>query len=114
MPADSGMYKLIPQPRYLKELARIDDAEVLADIQAAEEAIAHAPYHPAPRTAYKLLPQPEESGATEPLHLLIALQRVQILKHGFVISYTIREAGELVYLEDLDLPFKYRLPKFQP
>jgi len=114
VPADGGIYKLVPQPRYMKELARIEDAEVVADIQAAEEAIAHAPYQPEPRTAYKLLSQPEESGSTEPLHLLITVQRVQILKHGFVISYTIREAGELVYLEDLDLPFKYRLPKFQP
>ena len=39
---------------------------------------------------------------------------VQIVKNGFVVSYTIREAGQLVYLEGLDLPFKYKLPKFQP
>ena len=114
MPADSGMYKLVVQPRYAEELARQDDPQVLADIKAAEEAISGAPYHPQPGTAYKLLTLAETSSTSEPLNLMVTVRRLQILKNGFVVSYTIREAGQLVYLEDLDLPFKYRLPKFQP
>jgi len=45
---------------------------------------------------------------------MVTVRRLQIVKSGFIVSYTIRESGQLVYLEDLDLPFKYRLPKFQP
>lgn len=114
MPADGSIYKTIPQPRYAEELARLEDPAVTAEIKAAEEAIARAPYQPEPKAAYKLLSQPETSEGSEPLQLLVILCRVQILKNGFVVSYTIREAGQLVYLEDLDLPFRYKLPKFQP
>ena len=114
MPADGGVYKTIPQPHYAEALARVEDPQVLAEIKAAEEAIAAHPHHPEPAAAYKLLPQLEVSGEAEPLRLLVILRQVQILKNGFVVSYTIRESGQLVYLEDLDLPFKYRLPKFQP
>ena len=114
MPADGSIYKTIPQPRYAQELARLEDSSVVDEIKAAEEAIARSPYQPEPKAAYKLLSQPETSEGSEPLQLLVILCRVQILKNGFIVSYTIREAGQLVYLEDLDLPFKYRLPKFQP
>ena len=34
---------------------------VVDDIKAAEEAIARAPYHPEPKTSYKLLSPPESS-----------------------------------------------------
>jgi len=108
------MYKTIPQPRYAEAFARLEDPQVVADIQAAEEAIGRAPHHPEPKTAYKLLAPLEVSGEPEPLHLMVTVHRLQILKNGFIVSYTIRESGQLVYLEDLDLPFKYRLPKFQP
>lgn len=114
MPADGGMYKTIPQPRYAELLARLEDPQVVADIQAAEQAIGRAPHHPVPTTAYKLLAELETSGEPEPLHLMVSVRRLQIVKNGFIVSYTIRESGQLVYLEDLDLPFKYRLPKFQP
>jgi hypothetical protein len=114
VPADGSVYKTIPQPRYAEALARVEDPQVLAEIKAAEEAIGTHPHHPEPASAYKLLPPPGVSGEAEPLQLLVILRQVQILKDGFVVSYTIRESGQLVYLEDLDLPFKYRLPKFQP
>jgi hypothetical protein len=114
VPTNGSVYKLIPQPRYADALARVEDPQVSADIKAAEAAIAAHPHHPEPGTAYKLLPQPEAGVDAEPLHLLVIVRQVQILKNGFIVSYTIRESGRLVYLEDLDLPFKYRLPKFQP
>jgi hypothetical protein len=114
VPADGGMYKTIPQPRYAEAFARLEDPQVVADIQAAEQAIGRSPHHPEPKTAYKLLAELEVSGGPEPLHLMVSVRRLQILKNGFIVSYTIRESGQLVYLEDLDLPFKYRLPKFQP
>ena len=114
MPADGSVYKTIPQPRYAEALARVEEPQLLAEIKAAEEAIGAHPHHPEPGAAYKLLPQPEASGDAEPLHLLVIVRQVQILKNGFIVSYTIRESGQRVYLEDLDLPFKYRLPKFQP
>ena len=103
-----------PQPRYAQELARLEDPAVVEEIKAAEEAIAHSPYQPEPKTAYKLLSPPETSDKPEPLELMVTVLRMQIVKSGFMLSYTIRESGQLVYLEDLDLPFKYRLPKFQP
>jgi hypothetical protein len=108
------MYKTIPQPRYAEELARLEDPAVANEIKAAEEAIARSPYQPEPKTAYKLLSPPETRDEPEPLQLMVTVLRLQILKSGFVVSYTIREYGQLVYLEDLDLPFKYKLPKFQP
>ncbi len=114
MPADGSVYRTIRQPRYAEELARMDDATVVDEIKAAEEAIARSPYHPEPKAAYKLLSPPEASDEPEPLRLMVTVLRLQLLKSGFVVSYTIREYGQLVYLEDLDLPFKYRLPKFQP
>jgi hypothetical protein len=114
VPADGGIYKTIPQARYTEAFARLEDPQMVAEIRAAEEAIGRAPHHPEPKTAYKLLAQPEVSGEPEPLHLMVTVCRLQILKNGFIVSYTIREYGQLVYLEDLDLPFKYRLPKFQP
>ncbi len=114
MPADGSIYKTIPQPRYAQELARLEDPAVVEEIKAAEEAIAHSPYQPEPKTAYKLLSPPETSDKPEPLELMVTVLRMQIVKSGFMLSYTIRESGQLVYLEDLDLPFKYRLPKFQP
>ncbi|HST09211.1 MAG TPA: hypothetical protein VLL05_02445 [Terriglobales bacterium] len=114
MPADGSVYQTIPQPRYADALARVEDPQVIAEVKAAEVAIGAHPHHPEPATAYKLLKQPESGGDAEPLHLLVILRQVQILKNGFIVSYTIRESGQLVYLEDLDLPFKYRLPKFQP
>ena len=114
MPADGSIYKSIPQPRYAEELARLEDSAVVDDIKAAEEAIARAPYQPEPKTSYKLLSPPESSDEPEPLQLMVTVLRLQILKNGFVVSYTIREYDQLVYLEDLDLPFKYKLPKFQP
>ena len=114
MPADGSIYKTIPQPRYAEELGRLEDPTVADEIKAAEEAIARTPYQPEPKAAYKLLAAPEASDEPEPLQLMVAVLRMQILKNGFVVSYTIREHGQLVYLEDLDLPFKYRLPKFQP
>ncbi len=112
MPADGSVYKTIPQSRYAEALARVEDPQLLAEIKAAEEAIGAHPHHPEPAAAYKLLPV--ASGDAEPLQLLVIVRQVQILKNGFIVSYTIRESGQLVYLEDLDLPFKYRLPKFQP
>ena len=114
MPADGSIYKTIPQPRYAEELARLEESAVTDEIKAAEEAIARSPYQPEPKTAYRLLSPPEGSDEPEPLQLMVTVLRLQILKNGFVVSYTIREYGQLVYLEDLDLPFKYRLPKFQP
>jgi len=114
VPADGSMYKTIPQPRYAEELARLEDSSFAEEIQAAEEAIARSPYQPEPKAAYKLLSPPEASDEPEPLQLMVTVLRLQILKNGFVVSYTIREYGQLVYLEDLDLPFKYKLPKFQP
>jgi len=114
VPADGSIYEKIPQPRYSEELARLEDPAVTAEIKAAEEAIARAPYQPEPKAAYKLLLPPEASDEPEPLRLMVTVLRLQILKNGFVVSYTIREYGQLVYLEDLDLPFKYKLPKFQP
>lgn len=113
MPADGSMYKTIPQPRYVDELARLEDAEAIEEIKAAVEAVARSPHEPEPKTAYQLLPSPEVNEA-EPLQLMVTVRRLQILKSGFIVSYTIRESGQLVYLEDLDLPFKYKLPKFQP
>jgi len=113
VPADGSMYKTIPQPRYAEAMARLVDAEEAAEIEAAVEAIAHSPYEPEPKAAYRMLPPPEVDEA-EPLQLMVTVRRLQIVKSGFVVSYTIRESGQLVYLEDLDLPFKYRLPKFQP
>jgi hypothetical protein len=107
------MYKTIPQPRYVEALARVEDAQVVEEIKAAEGAIARSPYEAEPTTAYRMLPSPQVDEA-EPLRLMVTVQRLQILKSGFIVSYTIRESGRLVYLEDLDLPFKYRLPKFQP
>ena len=114
MPADGGLYKTILQPRYADAVARLEDAEVLEEIRAAEAAIARSPYQPEPKAAYKLLSPAETSGDPEPLQLMVTVLRLQILKNGFVVSYTIREYGQLAYLEDLDLPFKYKLPKFQP
>jgi hypothetical protein len=113
VPAEGGMYKTIPQPRYSEELARLEDPAVVDEIKAAEEAIARSPYQPEPKAAYKLLSL-SEAGDAEPLQLMVTVLRMQILKNGFVVSYTIREYGQLVYLEDLDLPFTYKLPKFQP
>lgn len=114
MPAEGSMYKTIPQPRYAEALARLEDPAVVDEIKAAEEAIARSPYQPEPKTAYKLLSPLEASDEPEPLQLIVTVCRLQILKNGFVVSYTIREHGQLVYLEDLNLPFKYKLPKFQP
>jgi hypothetical protein len=107
------MYKTILQPRYTEALVRVDDAQVVEEIKAAEAAIGRSPYEPEPKTAYRILPSPEADEA-EPLQLMVTVRRLQLLKSGFIVSYTIRESGQLVYLEDLDLPFKYRLPKFQP
>jgi len=114
VPADGSIYKTISQPRYAEELARLEDPAITDEIKAAEEAIARAPYQPEPKAAYKLLSPPEGSDEPEPIQLMVTVLRLQILKNGFVVSYTIREYGQLVYLEDLDLPFKYKLPKFQP
>lgn len=113
MPADGSMYKTIPQPRYAEALARLEDEQALEEIKAAGAAIARAPHEPEPKAAYRILPTPEVDEA-EPLQLMVRVRRLQIVKSGFILSYTIRESGQLVYLEDLDLPFKYRLPKFQP
>lgn len=113
MPADGSVYKTILQPRYADALARLEDAEVVEEIKAAEAAIARSPHEPEPKAAYRMLPSPEVEEA-EPLQLMVTVRRMQIVKNGFVVSYTIREYGQLVYLEDLDLPFKYKLPKFQP
>ena len=113
MPADGSMYKTMPQRRYTEALARVDDAQVVEEIKGAEAAIGRSPYEPEPRTAYRSLLSPEGNEA-EPLQLMVTVRRLQIVKSGFIVSYTIRESGQLVYLEDLDLPFKYRLPKFQP
>jgi hypothetical protein len=114
VPADGSIYKTIRQPRYAEELARLEDSQGADEIKAAEEAIARAPYEPEPKAAYKLLAPSEASDEPEPLQLMVTVRRLQVLKNGFVVSYTIREYGQLVYLEDLDLPFKYKLPKFQP
>ena len=114
MPADGSIYKTIRQPRYAEELARLEDPAVADEIKAAEEAIGRSPYQPEPKTAYKLLSSTGGSDEPEPLQLMVTVLRLQMVKNGFVVSYTIREYGQLVYLEDLDLPFKYKLPKFQP
>jgi hypothetical protein len=114
MPADGRAYKTMARPAYSEELARQTDEQIIKEIRAAERAIAASPHHPGPRTAYTLLPQPATMGGAEPLHLMVTVRRLQILKNRFVVSYTVRESGQLVYLDDLDLPFKYRLPKFQP
>lgn len=113
MPADGSVYKTHPQLRYIDALARVADEQAVEEIKAAEYAIGRSPYEPEPKTAYRILPSPEVDEA-QPLQLMITIRRLQIVKSGFIVSYTIRESGQLVYLEDLDLPFKYRLPKFQP
>src|SRR5215475_12425822 len=107
------MYKTISKRRYAEALARVEDSQTVAEIEAAVEAIAHSPHEPEPKAAYRMLPSPEGEEA-EPLQLMVTVRRLQIVKSGFIVSYTIRESSQLVYLEDLDLPFKYRLPKFQP
>lgn len=113
MSADGSIYKTHPQPRYIDALARLADEQVVEEIKAVEAAIGRSPYEPEPKTSYRILPSPEVDEA-EPLQLMVTLRRLQIVKSGFIVNYTIRESSQLVYLEDLDLPFKYRLPKFQP
>ena len=118
MPADGAKYKIVRQPRYTKELARIDDKKTFKEIEAAENAIAASPYDPEPdipnpERLYKKLGARETTGGTEPLHLMVAVRKLQIRNNGYIVKYTIRESGQLVYLEDLDLPMLYRLPKFQ-
>ena len=104
----------IPQPRYAEELARLEDRRSWTTSRQPKKRSRARRYQPEPKTAYKLLSPPESSDEPEPLQLMVTVLRLQILKNGFVVSYTIREYGQLVYLEDLDLPFKYKLPKFQP
>jgi hypothetical protein len=111
--ADGSVYKTIPQRRYGEALERVEDPQTIAEIEAAVEAIARSPHEPEPKATYRMLPSPECEEA-EPLQLMVTVRRLQIVKSGFIVSYTIRESGQLIYLEDLDLPFKYRLPKFQP
>jgi hypothetical protein len=119
MPADGAKYKIVRQPRYAKERARIDDKKILEEIEAAESAIAASPYEPEPGVSkperlYEKLGARETTGGTEPLHLMVAVRKLQIRNNGYIVKYTIRESGQLVYMEDLDLPMLYRLPKFQP
>ena len=117
MPAEGAKYKIIRQPLYADALARVENQEVLAEIAAAEDAIAQSPYAPdppGPTKRYKLLRVRKATSGTAPIGLMVALREVQILRNGYIVKYTIRESGQIVILEDLDLPFLYRFPEFQP
>jgi hypothetical protein len=111
MPAEES-YQLVEQRRYSEALAQQKGKEVKA-IRAAEAAIAAHPHKPDP-DSYKMLPSTDSINGPEPLHLLVAVRRVQIKANGFIVKYTVRESGRQVFLEDLDLPFQYRISSFQP
>ena len=119
MPASGAPYKIVRQPLYAKELERIEDKKILDEIEAAEKAIAASPHDPEPgvlkaRRLYEKLSARETTGGTEPLHLMVTVRKLRIRSNGYIVKYTIRESGEFVHMEDLDLPMIYRLPKFQP
>jgi hypothetical protein len=105
--------RLRSQPTQREALRRQKDEHTIEEIIAAKEAIAASPHRPEPRKAYKLLPPKDTTGGPEPLQLVVTVRRLQIVSNGFIVSYTVREYERLVYLEDLDLPLKYRIPKFQ-
>jgi len=113
MPADGGKYRAIEKSAYAERLGR-EDEHTIEEINAAIEAITASPYRPEPKNAYKLLPPKDTTGGAEPLHLAVTVRRLQIVTNGFIVSYTVREFERLVCLEDLDLPFRYRIPGFQP
>jgi hypothetical protein len=111
MPADDN-YELVEQPRYTQALAK-REAKDLKAIRAAEAAIAASPHKPDP-SLYKMLPAIDTIGSSEPVGLMVVVRRVQIKASGFIVKYTVRESGRQVVLEDLDLPFAYRISSFQP
>jgi hypothetical protein len=113
MPADGKRYRTIEMPTYATSLEKQKDAKVIRQINAAREAIETSPYRPDPGEGYKLLPPKDTTGGSKPIQLLVQVLRLQIPK-GFILSYTVQEWQRVVYLEDLDLPFLYRIIEFQP
>ena len=86
------------------------DAEA---INIAIRAIASAPLRPQPAKLCKFLDVKEKPGLIE-MNLATRPRRLQILKNGFIVSYTIREYEHVVVMEDLNRHWSYKLPSFQP
>src|SRR5947209_16767202 len=82
-------------------------------INIAIDAIATAPLRPQPAKLYKFLDVKEKPGLIE-MSLATRPRRLQILKNGFIVSYTIREYEHVVVMEDLSRHWSYKLPSFQP